>query len=375
MSRRVLVPLVTLGAALLIITGAIAGVLITGDEGDDAGRARSSRADGAGTGKGYLGLTVSTAVGGGLRVESVEPDGPAAAAGIRVADLIRSIDGEVLRTPSQLRDILADKDSGEEVALTIERGNRELRAEVTLGEAPLNAAIEATPALPSDAPQSRGRLGVTIHQITPPLKERYNLQRDAGVVVVDVAPESAAAMAGIEVGDIILAFGEDEIRSVGRLQRVVADAPADESIEIRVLRGTDELTLSASLPSQGEIEGFDILIPPELRDRLQRQLHRGELTRAEVEEIVRRYEERLDSVIAGTVESVDPGIAGGFVLTVRRYVGGESVSIDLNDETEIRRGLEVLQPADLGDGEIVLVLSMDNGRTAFSVHAFGILPE
>ena len=375
MSRRVLVPLVTLGAALLIITGAIAGVLITGDGGDDAGRARSSRADGAGTGKGYLGLTVSTAVGGGLRVESVEPDGPAAAAGIRVADLIRSIDGEVLRTPSQLRDILADKDSGEEVALTIERGNRELRAEVTLGEAPLNAAIEATPALPSDAPQSRGRLGVTIHQITPPLKERYNLQRDAGVVVVDVAPESAAAMAGIEVGDIILAFGEDEIRSVGRLQRVVADAPADESIEIRVLRGTDELTLSASLPSQGEIEGFDILIPPELRDRLQRQLHRGELTRAEVEEIVRRYEERLDSVIAGTVESVDPGIAGGFVLTVRRYVGGESVSIDLNDETEIRRGLEVLQPADLGDGEIVLVLSMDNGRTAFSVHAFGILPE
>ena len=375
MSRRVLVPLVTLGAALLIITGAIAGVLITGDGGDDAGRARSSRADGAGTGKGYLGLTVSTAVGGGLRVESVEPDGPAAAAGIRVADLIRSIDGEVLRTPSQLRDILADKDSGEEVALTIERGNRELRAEVTLGEAPLNAAIEATPALPSDASQSRGRLGVTIHQITPPLKERYNLQRDAGVVVVDVAPESAAAMAGIEVGDIILAFGEDEIRSVGRLQRVVADAPADESIEIRVLRGTDELTLSASLPSQGEIEGFDILIPPELRDRLQRQLHRGELTRAEVEEIVRRYEERLDSVIAGTVESVDPGIAGGFVLTVRRYVGGESVSIDLDDETEIRRGLEVLQPADLGDGEIVLVLSMDNGRTAFSVHAFGILPE
>ena len=375
MSRRVLVPLVTLAAALLIITGAIAGVLITGDGGDDAGRARSSRADGAGTGKGYLGLTVSTAVGGGLRVESVEPDGPAAAAGIRVADLIRSIDGEVLRTPSQLRDILADKDSGEEVALTIERGNRELRAEVTLGEAPLNAAIEATPALPSDASQSRGRLGVTIHQITPPLKERYNLQRDAGVVVVDVAPESAAAMAGIEVGDIILAFGEDEIRSVGRLQRVVADAPADESIEIRVLRGTDELTLSASLPSQGEIEGFDILILPELRDRLQRQLHRGELTRAEVEEIVRRYEERLDSVIAGTVESVDPGIAGGFVLTVRRYVGGESVSIDLDDETEIRRGLEVLQPADLGDGEIVLVLSMDNGRTAFSVHAFGILPE
>ena len=170
------------------------------------------------------------------------------------------------------------------------------------------------------------------------------------------------------MGDIILAFGEDEIRSVGRLQRVVVDAPANESVKIRVLRGTDELTLSASLPSQGEIEGFDILIPPELRDRLQRQLQRGELTRAEVEEIVRRYEERRDSVIAGTVESVDPGIVGGFILTLRRYVGGESVSIELNDETEIRRGLEALQPADLGDGEIVPVPSMDNGRTAFSVH-------
>lgn len=68
----------------------------------------------------------------GVPVFKVEPNSPAAAAGVRVGDLIRSVDGDRVREGSELQQILVKREVGDIVKLGVVRGEAELNIEVEL---------------------------------------------------------------------------------------------------------------------------------------------------------------------------------------------------------------------------------------------------
>jgi len=68
----------------------------------------------------------------GVVVQKVEPNSPAAEAGVRVSDLIQSVDGERVREGSELQQILVKKEVGDTVKLGIARGDEKLEIEVEL---------------------------------------------------------------------------------------------------------------------------------------------------------------------------------------------------------------------------------------------------
>jgi serine protease Do len=68
----------------------------------------------------------------GVPVESVEPNSPAAAAGLRVRDIIHSIDGERVKEGTELQQILHKKSAGDIVKLGIIRDESKLDIEVEL---------------------------------------------------------------------------------------------------------------------------------------------------------------------------------------------------------------------------------------------------
>ena len=68
----------------------------------------------------------------GVIVESVVQGSPAAAAGVRTGDVIRSIDGSELRDGGELLQILAKRQAGDQVKLGLQRDRRELEMQVTL---------------------------------------------------------------------------------------------------------------------------------------------------------------------------------------------------------------------------------------------------
>ncbi len=70
--------------------------------------------------------------GPGVPVESVQPNSPAAAAGLRVSDLIHSIDGERVKEGTELQQILHKKSAGDLVKLGIIRDGSKLEIEVEL---------------------------------------------------------------------------------------------------------------------------------------------------------------------------------------------------------------------------------------------------
>jgi len=68
----------------------------------------------------------------GVPVQKVEPNSPAAAAGVRVGDMIISVDGERVKEGSELQQILVKKEAGDIVVLGVFRRDRELEIDVKL---------------------------------------------------------------------------------------------------------------------------------------------------------------------------------------------------------------------------------------------------
>ncbi len=82
----------------------------------------------------------------------------------------------------------------------------------------------------------RGQIGVVAQTITPMMAEAMKLPRDWGAIIADVAPESAAAAAGIEVKDIVLSLNGKTIENARQLG-VNIYRQAGQTVTMELLRG------------------------------------------------------------------------------------------------------------------------------------------
>lgn len=82
----------------------------------------------------------------------------------------------------------------------------------------------------------RGRIGVAIGDISPTLKEGLGLPTLDGALVSDVTDDSPAAKAGIESGDIIVAFNGDDILDASDIRNAVGLVEPGQRVDITYLR-------------------------------------------------------------------------------------------------------------------------------------------
>lgn len=93
----------------------------------------------------------------------------------------------------------------------------------------------------------RGLLGVNIVDVNSQLAAEYDLENLQGVYVADVAPNSAAAEAGIQSGDVILGIEGNEVQTTGDLQEIVAMRRPGEEVSITFRRNGQTREAEASL--------------------------------------------------------------------------------------------------------------------------------
>jgi Do/DeqQ family serine protease len=79
-------------------------------------------------------------------------------------------------------------------------------------------------------------LGVTGQALNRELAEGFGLDRAGGVVLNQVHPKSPAAAAGLELGDVILAFNNHEVLDPAGLRFRVATAKIGSDVSLKVLR-------------------------------------------------------------------------------------------------------------------------------------------
>lgn len=104
----------------------------------------------------------------------------------------------------------------------------------------------------------RGWLGVKIQSISEDIAESLGVPENTGALVAGVTPDSPAAKAGIEAGDVILKFDSKDVTTMRGLPKLVAQAPIGKSVEVEVLRQGQKKTLTVAvgtLPDEGDEAG------------------------------------------------------------------------------------------------------------------------
>jgi serine protease Do len=106
----------------------------------------------------------------------------------------------------------------------------------------------------------RGWLGVRIQDVNADIAEGLGLTDARGALVTDV-PEGPALDAGIEVGDVILSFGGEDIEDTRELVRIVGESGVGETVRMLVFRDGETQTLLVTLGRRETAEGASPTAP------------------------------------------------------------------------------------------------------------------
>lgn len=122
---------------------------------------------------------------------------------------------------------------------------------------PINVAMNVVDQLKAHGKVVRGWLGVLIQDVTRELAESFGLDKPEGALVARVLPNSPAAKAGFQVGDVVLNFNGHDVADSSQLPPMVGQTPVGKSVPVKVLRDgkTRQLTVTiGQLPSEAQLK-------------------------------------------------------------------------------------------------------------------------
>ena len=168
---------------------------------------------------------------GGVVLNQVHPNSPAAAAGLELGDVILTFNDHEVLDPAGLRFRVATAKIGSQASLRVLRDGKPEDIVITLVAAPEVPPREET-LLEGDNPLA----GASIVNLSPAVAEELGID-DAweGVMVVSVARGSAARRIGLRPGDLLLEVAGEEVKSVSEVKAAIQH-PA-ESWRLSIRRG------------------------------------------------------------------------------------------------------------------------------------------
>ena len=159
----------------------------------------------------------------GAIVTQVEPNSPAAKAGLKVGDLITSLDGREISDASQLQVTVGQTRPGTTIKLQVMRDGKGMDVPVTLEKMGARDKGEDESA---SSETGKPRWGLGLAEITPDVRQQLRGGSDLkGAVVERVLPGSPADNAGLRPGDVILSVNRHEVQSVADVQKNLGSVP------------------------------------------------------------------------------------------------------------------------------------------------------
>lgn len=152
----------------------------------------------------------------GAFISEVLPDSAAAKAGFKAGDVITEINGQKIRSFSELRAKVATSGVGKEIELTYLRDGKEDKAKVTL--------------------QSDSEAKTTAENVIPSLKgaefNNYSSKGMKGVEISNVEKGSIAEMRSLKKGDIIIGINRHSVENIADLRKILDAKPSVVALNI-----------------------------------------------------------------------------------------------------------------------------------------------
>ena len=177
----------------------------------------------------------------GALVSSVEPGGPAAKAGLQPGDVITALNGVPVADSTSLPSQVAGLAPGSSAKVTVWRDKGSKDLSVTIGALKDAKTASANTGDDDGGAAQDTRLGVAVRPLTPDEKQNDSLSR--GLLVQQ--SNGAAANAGIQAGDVILAVNGQPVSSVQQLKSMVSHA--GESIALLIQRDNAQIFVPVDL--------------------------------------------------------------------------------------------------------------------------------
>ncbi len=168
----------------------------------------------------------------GVMVARIHDASPALYAGLKVGDVMTSINGKDIRDTSEMKFRLATVPLGEETQITILRKGEEKTITVKAAPPPEKPARDEL-LLSGENPLS----GVRVSNINPAVASELGIDSEGeGVVVIDISPQSKAGYF-LRPGDQIIAVGKDQILDTSDLRRELRQAESKGLFALTIERG------------------------------------------------------------------------------------------------------------------------------------------
>jgi len=122
---------------------------------------------------------------------------------------------------------------------------------------PINLAVQVEDQIVKTGKVAHARLGLEIQTLDQSLADSFKLPAPDGALVAKVDPDSAAARAGIKVGDVILKYNGETIVDAGQLSAHVGQAMPGDKATLDVWRDGKTSTLTATIGSASPVTVAD----------------------------------------------------------------------------------------------------------------------
>jgi Do/DeqQ family serine protease len=176
----------------------------------------------------------------GVIVKNVEPDGPAAKAGLEVNDIILEVDGKEVADEQGLRYRIATFEVGSSIPFKFMRKDKLYMAQVVM-----QPPVENPPRQLTLLTGEHILAGVQVANLSPALADELKLPEYHGVVITEIR-SSPAIRLGLKPGDIIVSVGKEKIQSVDALVEALS-SPNGGTLTFAIRRGDNLLTFRVAL--------------------------------------------------------------------------------------------------------------------------------
>ena len=119
---------------------------------------------------------------------------------------------------------------------------------------PSDYAVEVADKIIAGETVTHAYIGLSMQTVNPQNATRHGLSVDSGAYVVEVTDGGPAATAGIQVGDVVTSIGGERISSADAAILAVRSHSIGETVQVTVMRGSEELTFDVTLGSDEALQ-------------------------------------------------------------------------------------------------------------------------
>jgi serine protease Do len=219
---------------------------------------------------------------------------------------------------------------------------------------PIDVAMKVADELKASGKVTRGRIGVSIQDVSEDLAKSFGLSKATGALLSSVEKDGPAEKAGLKAGDILLKFNGQTIANSGELPRIVSAVKPGSKVPVQVWRDKAAREFQVTV---GQLEESD-----KSTEAREYKGGRGDADKfgLSVQELNPRQLKQLN-LNFGLVVREATGVAAKSGLQAGDVIVGVAGQ-DLTNTAQLRKALNDLKP-----NESLPLRVMRNGNPAFVV--------